>query len=95
MRAVPVPITDSFDLHSFLPRDVASVVGDYLAEAKTMGFREVRLIHGKGIGARRAEVRRLLAKREDVADYFDAPPERGGSGATVVVFRPPNLKPGS
>ena len=46
----------------------------------------MRLIHGKGIGARRAEVRRLLEKREDVADFFDAPPERGGSGATIVVF---------
>ena len=82
-----IPIEDAFDLHSFLPRDVASVVGDYLEEARAAGFHEVRLIHGKGIGARRAEVRRLLAKREDVADYFDAPPERGGSGATVVVFR--------
>jgi DNA-nicking Smr family endonuclease len=87
MRAVPVPIGDSFDLHSFLPRDLASVVADYFEEAKAAGFREVRLIHGKGIGARRAEVRRLLEKRDDVADYFDAPPERGGSGATVVTFR--------
>ena len=81
-----IPIEDAFDLHSFLPRDVASVVGDYLEEARAAGFHEVRLIHGKGIGARRAEVRRLLAGRPDVADYFDAPPERGGSGATVVVF---------
>ena len=47
----------------------------------------MRLIHGKGIGVRRAEVRRLLAKRDDVADFFDAPPERGGSGATVVVLK--------
>ena len=86
MRAVP--IEDSFDLHSFLPRDLASVVEDYLQEAKAAGFREVRLIHGKGIGARRAELRRLLAKREDVTDYFDAPPERGGSGATIVLLRP-------
>ena len=82
-----VPIEDAFDLHSFLPRDLASVVADYLEEAKAAGFREVRLIHGKGIGARRAEVRRLLEQRDDVAGYFDAPPERGGSGATVVVFR--------
>jgi DNA mismatch repair protein MutS2 len=68
-------------------------VEDYLEEAKAAGFREVRLVHGKGIGARRAEIRRLLAKREDVADYFDAPPERGGSGATIVVFRRTGLKP--
>ena len=84
-----IPIEDSFDLHSFLPRDVGSVVAEYLEEARAAGFHEVRLIHGKGIGARRAEVRRLLSRRDDVADYFDAPPERGGSGATVVVFASP------
>jgi DNA-nicking Smr family endonuclease len=82
-----VPIADSFDLHSFLPRDVASVVAEYLEEAKAAGFREVRLIHGKGTGARRAEVRRLLERRDDVSGYFDAPPERGGTGATVVILR--------
>jgi DNA-nicking Smr family endonuclease len=83
-----VPIEDSFDLHSFHPRDVASAVDEYLREARAAGFREVRLIHGKGIGVRRAEVLRLLAARPDVAGYFDAPPERGGSGATIVALKP-------
>lgn len=59
---------------------------EYLREARRAGFREVRLIHGKGIGARRAEVQRLLSARQDVAEFFDAPPERGGFGATIVVL---------
>ena len=83
-----VPIEDSLDLHSFLPQDVANVVSDYLDEAARHGFREVRLIHGKGKGVRRAEIRRLLAGDARVADAFDAPPERGGFGATVVVLNP-------
>ena len=82
-----IPIEDSFDLHSFRPEDVRSVVDEYLREAAAAGYREVRLIHGKGIGVRRAEVRRLLEGRDDVAGYSDAPPERGGSGATIVVLR--------
>ncbi|MEP6993940.1 MAG: Smr/MutS family protein [Acidobacteriota bacterium] len=82
-----IPIEDSFDLHSFHPRDIVSAVGEYLEAARHAGFREVRLIHGKGIGVRRAEVRRLLAGREDVVAFGDAPPERGGSGATVVVLK--------
>jgi DNA-nicking Smr family endonuclease len=82
-----VPIEDSLDLHSFLPRDVASVVSEYLEEARRRGFREVRLIHGKGKGVRRAEVRRLLAADPRVADAFDALPERGGHGATLVVLK--------
>ena len=62
-------------------------MSEYLAEARRAGFREVRLIHGKGIGARRAEVRRLVSARADVADCFVAPPERGGFGATIVLLR--------
>ena len=83
-----IPIEDSFDLHSFRPEDVASVIEEYLREARAAGLREVRIVHGKGIGVRRAEVRRLLAGRPGIADYFDAPPERGGPGATVVLLTP-------
>jgi DNA-nicking Smr family endonuclease len=82
-----VPIEDFLDLHSFLPRDVASVVSEYLDEARRRGFQEVRLIHGKGKGVRRAEVRRMLVGDTRVAEAFDAPPERGGFGATVVRLR--------
>jgi DNA-nicking Smr family endonuclease len=82
-----VPIEDSFDLHSFLPGDVANALSDYLDEAVQRGWREVRVIHGKGKGVRRAEVRRLLASDPRVLDFFDAPPGRGGFGATVVLLR--------
>jgi DNA-nicking Smr family endonuclease len=83
-----VPIEDSLDLHSFLPRDVSDVISEYLDAARRRGFREVRLIHGKGKGVRRAEIRRLLANDVRVAEIFDAPPERGGMGATIVILRP-------
>ena len=83
-----VPIEDSFDLHSFHPRDVPAVLSDYLVEARRLGWREVRIIHGKGKGVRRAEVLRLLSSNSLVARFFDAPPDRGGSGATIVVLAP-------
>jgi DNA-nicking Smr family endonuclease len=81
---VRIPIEDSIDLHAFAPRDVRSVVEDYLTEAHARGFAEVRLIHGRGIGAQRAAVRALLARHPLVADFADAPPDRGGWGATLV-----------
>ncbi|HKA35529.1 MAG TPA: Smr/MutS family protein [Thermoanaerobaculia bacterium] len=81
-----IPIEDSFDLHSFLPRDVQAVLSDYLEEASTRGFKEVRIIHGKGKGVRRAEVLRFLSSHRLAAQFFDAPPERGGSGATIVIL---------
>jgi DNA-nicking Smr family endonuclease len=82
-----VPIEDSFDLHSFLPGDVADALSDYLDEAIRVGWREIRVIHGKGKGVRRAEVRRLLASDPRVIEFFDAPPGRGAFGATVVLLK--------
>jgi len=82
-----IPITDSFDLHSFLPGDVANALSDYLDEAFKRGWREVRIIHGKGKGIRRAEVRRLLSKDPRVLEFSDAPPGRGTYGATVVLLK--------
>ena len=84
---VHLPIEDALDLHAFAPKDVRPVVEEYLKEAAARGFREVRLIHGRGIGAQRASVQALLVGHPLVLRFFDAPPERGGWGATVVVLR--------
>jgi dsDNA-specific endonuclease/ATPase MutS2 len=84
---VQVPIEDSLDLHPFRPRDVRSVVESYLEEAVAAGFVEVRLIHGRGIGVQREIVRSLLSKHPDVESFADAPPGRGGWGATLVRLR--------
>jgi dsDNA-specific endonuclease/ATPase MutS2 len=81
---VVLPLEDSLDLHSFRPRDVSSVVEAYLEQAIEAGFSEVRLIHGRGIGVQREIVRSLLARHPGVAGFADAPPERGGRGATIV-----------
>jgi dsDNA-specific endonuclease/ATPase MutS2 len=86
---VVLPIEDSLDLHTFAPRDVASVVEEYLTEASGHGFREVRVIHGRGIGVQREIVRAVLQRHPTVESFTEAPPERGGWGATVVRLRPP------
>lgn len=85
---VVVPIEDALDLHPFRPRDVRSVVESYLEAAVEAGFREVRLIHGRGIGVQREIVRSLLSSHPQVIEYQDAPPGRGGWGATLVRLRP-------
>jgi DNA-nicking Smr family endonuclease len=86
-EALPIPIEDALDLHSFAPRDVASVVTEYLEVAAQRGFDEVRLIHGRGIGTQRQIVRAVLARHPRVASFADAPPERGGWGATLVKLK--------
>ena len=84
---VALPIEDTLDLHPFAPRDIADLVGEYLEQCARRGFREVRLIHGRGIGTQRRIVQSVLAHHPLVEAFADAPPERGGWGATVVRLR--------
>jgi dsDNA-specific endonuclease/ATPase MutS2 len=84
---VRIPITDVFDLHSVPARDVKAVVEEYLLEAHRLGFKALRIIHGRGIGVQREIVRSVLCRTSFVADFRDAPAEAGGWGATVVTLR--------
>jgi len=85
---VAIPIGDTLDLHPFRPADVREVVRDYLEEARARGFRQVRLIHGRGIGVQRESVQSLLRKLDFVEDFHDADPSGGGWGATVALLKP-------
>ncbi len=84
---VVVPIGDSIDLHAFQPKDIPSVVEEYLEQCREAGILEVRIIHGKGIGAQRRIVQSILQKHPWVQSFQDAPAEAGGWGATLVVLR--------
>ncbi len=66
-----IPIEDSIDLHAFAPRDVASVVDEYVTAAHECGLREVRLIHGRGKGVQRAIVQQALDRHPLVAEFWD------------------------
>ena len=82
---VHVPIEEAIDLHSFAPADVVAVADDYLHAAHEAGFRQVRLIHGRGKGVQRAAVQRLLRGHALVERYWDAPESH--LGATLVVLK--------
>ncbi len=83
-----VPIEDSLDLHTFTPRDIPIAVEGYLEAAREQGFREVRLIHGKGKGVQRGIVRKLLAASPHVERFEEAPANRGAWGATLAWLKP-------
>jgi DNA-nicking Smr family endonuclease len=83
-----IPLTGELDLHAFAPRDVTSVVEEYVLACHARGLRELRLVHGRGRGVQRAEVRRRLATMAVVESFADAPPSSGGWGATLVRLRP-------
>jgi len=84
---VVIPIEDSIDLHPFSPKDIPSVVEEYLEQCRKAGLYEVRIIHGRGKGIQRRIVRSILEKHPLVLSFKDAPPESGGWGSTVVVLK--------
>jgi dsDNA-specific endonuclease/ATPase MutS2 len=84
---VRIPITDVFDLHSVQPKEVEAVVEAYLEEAHRLGLKNLRIIHGRGIGVQRRIVRAVLARTPFVVSYADAPEQAGGWGATIVNLR--------
>jgi dsDNA-specific endonuclease/ATPase MutS2 len=90
-----IPVTDVFDLHSVPPKDVEGVVEAYLEEARRLGLKALRIIHGRGIGVQRETVRRVLARTAFVLAYGDAPGEAGGWGATVVSLKTSADSPGT
>ena len=83
---VRIPIEDVLDLHSVSPRDVKTVVEEYLFEANRLGLKALRIIHGRGIGVQRELVRSVLAGTPFVVSFTDAPGEAGGWGATIVTL---------
>ena len=84
---VVIPIEDSIDLHAFSPKDIPSVIEEYIEQCLRSGIYEVRIIHGRGKGIQRHVVRSLLENHPRVASFKDAPPESGGWGSTVVVLK--------
>jgi len=78
-----IPIEDSIDLHTFQPREIEIVVEEYLYQAVERGFREVRIIHGRGIGVQREIVHSILKKHPSVVSFRDAPDR----GSTYVLLK--------
>jgi dsDNA-specific endonuclease/ATPase MutS2 len=80
-----VPIEREIDLHAFAPRDIPSVVEDYIDAAARAGFREVRLVHGRGKGVQRGIVQATLDRLPQVEEFADDTASH--LGATLVRLR--------
>lgn len=86
---VAMPIDGTLDLHTFQPQEVKSLIIDYLSECQRRGIFHLRIIHGKGTGAMRETVHRILGKIPEMVESFRLADETGGGwGATEVQLKP-------
>jgi dsDNA-specific endonuclease/ATPase MutS2 len=81
---VRVPIESEIDLHAFNPRDIPSVVEEYIEAAADAGFREVRLVHGRGRGVQRGIVQATLDRHPRVLEFRDD--KAAHLGATIAIL---------
>jgi dsDNA-specific endonuclease/ATPase MutS2 len=81
-----IPIERELDLHAFSPRDIASVVDEFVSAAAASGLREVRLIHGRGAGVQRGIVQAALERHANVVEFWDDHESR--LGATIARLSP-------
>jgi DNA-nicking Smr family endonuclease len=79
-------LTEELDLHTFLPKECADVVEEYVRAAHEAGFTSVRIIHGKGRGTLRRIVQGVLDRHPAVASYAQAD---ANWGATRVELKRP------
>ena len=87
---VALPIAPELDLHSFRPRDVVSVVDEYLHAAADAGMTEVRIVHGRGRGVQRALVQAALEAHPAVRAFWDDPHARLGATVAELGRRDPD-----
>ena len=81
---VVLEIDGTLDLHQFSPKDVKTLVPEYLLECQKKNIHEVRIIHGKGKGVLRRTVHSILSRLNYVVDFRLDDKTIGNWGATVV-----------
>jgi dsDNA-specific endonuclease/ATPase MutS2 len=84
---VPVAIDGILDLHTFSPRDVSSLVPEYLRLCREKGIHSARIIHGKGTGVLRDTVHAILKNLPYVKSFRPGDETSGSWGATIVELR--------
>ena len=83
MEPIELPIEDTIDLHTFQPREIPDLLEEYIHQVRLKGYREVRIIHGRGIGVQREIVHSFLRKHPHVVAFKDAA-DRGSTIAALM-----------
>lgn len=77
-------VTDVLDLHGFFPEQVPEMVEEFIRNGLKLELKKLRVIHGKGKSKLKWVVYQVLKEHPNVTTFYDAPPESGGWGSTIV-----------
>jgi len=83
-----IQVKDVLDLHGFFPEQIPEIIRDFIDNALKLKFTELRIIHGKGKSRLKHACYMELRENPHVIQFYDAPPELGGWGSTIVRLKP-------
>ena len=83
-----MPIDGTLDLHTFSPREVKSLMPEFIEVCRQRKIVQLRIVHGKGTGTLRRIVHSILATHPAVVSYRHEEGSGGSWGATVVDLAP-------
>ena len=75
---------DHIDVRGMRASEALDAVQQFVDDALMVGVGSVTILHGKGTGALKEEIRRYLRTVPEVASAVDEHADRGGAGITVV-----------
>ena len=76
-----------YDVTGLRAAEALEEVRDFIDDAIMVGVGTVTILHGKGTGALKEEIRRYLRTVPEVERAADEHADRGGAGITVVTLR--------
>ena len=77
---------DHIDVRGMRAAEALDAVQGFIDDALMVGVGSVSILHGKGTGALKEEIRRYLRTVPEVASAVDEHADRGGAGITIVTF---------
>ena len=80
-------VHSEIDLRGLTVDEALSQVDHFVDEAYLNNLHQIRIIHGKGTGALRKAVKQKLQSSKYIKDFFYAPANEGGDGATIALLK--------
>ena len=86
-------IQGQVDLHGLRSDEARDALGQFIRDAMRMGWRCVRVVHGKGLGSPgktpvlKSKTQKWLVQKNEVLAFVQAKPAEGGAGALVVLLK--------
>ncbi|MDP8205779.1 MAG: endonuclease MutS2 [Candidatus Electryonea clarkiae] len=81
------PVKMEIDLRGMRYEEAESILTKYLDDLSVSALPGARIIHGKGTGALRNLVKKMLNENPNITGSRDGRPEEGGFGVTIIEMK--------